>query len=91
MPPSILGPSTLAELFQWHVTAVNTLLDCATDTNNDDEDKDIGLMKLAGLRLVTTTEFSGMGTAELAVEMIIDALGKHVPDCAGAICCALVS
>ncbi|CAK8991209.1 unnamed protein product [Durusdinium trenchii] len=73
------GPSVLTELFQWpeHATATlwaqrgeggTTAAAVAMDN----------LTKFHSLQLIMTSDFSGMGTAELAVEMALDAVAQHL-------------
>ncbi|CAK9053811.1 unnamed protein product [Durusdinium trenchii] len=74
------GPSVLTELFQWpeHATATlwaqrgeggTTAAAVAMDN----------LTKFHSLQLIMTSDFSGMGTAELAVEMALDAAHCNSP------------
>lgn len=66
------GPSSIQELFGWPHAAVEQLFRLG------DAAGDADAVRLKGLRLVMTSDFSGMGTAELAVGMVLDAVKKHV-------------
>ena len=65
---SVLGPSCLEELFQWPRTSVEKLF------QNEPEK----LLALKGMLVLLTTEFSGMGTVELALSMISDAVSEKI-------------
>ena len=70
-----MGPTTMEELFKWPAAAAVTLFPFNEAGCSDD------LRRLQGLCVVTTTDFSGMGTAELSVKMVVDALANRL--CAG--------
>ena len=61
-------------LFGWPKDAVKHLFE-GVDGNAGDAGPGASMFK--GLRLVTTSDFSGMGTAELAVHMVMDAVREH--------------
>ena len=74
------GPSSIQELFGWPHAAVEQLFRLG------DAAGDADAVRLKGLRLVMTADFSGMGTAELAVGMVLDAVKKHVATGRSKIC-----
>ena len=74
--PQGVGPASMDRLFDWHHDAVQKLF--ATDRPEDINPVFIGL------RLFLTTDFSGMGTAELACQMVMDSLTSYLRAQAGA-------
>lgn len=67
------GPGSIAELFQWSDDMAEKLFgDCPAE-----------LAKLARMHLLLTSEFSGMGTAELSCHMVIDSLRKRFGNAKG--------
>ena len=56
-----LGPDSMAELFGWH-KRLPSLLFSGTD--------DVAFQRMDDLHVVLSAEFSGMGTAELALDLI---------------------
>jgi len=66
------GPSSVEGLFAWNLVASQCLfgdLDAAT--------RKATLQKLANYHIIVTSEFSGMGTGELAVHLAIEGIRKQ--------------
>ena len=61
------GPCTLSELFQWPTEFCSKLF----------EAHDSCAQHLMDCHIALTSEFSGMGTAELAMKLVVDAMTNH--------------
>ena len=72
------GPATLGELFQWHRSATMKLL-------ADDDSKE-ALVSLSQLHVAMTTEFSGMGSAEIAVNLTLQGIRSLIAARRGRAC-----
>ena len=62
------GPATLFELFQWPKVFCSKLVEGHVSR----------VQHLKNCHITLTSEFSGMGTAELAIQLVVAALTKHV-------------
>lgn len=69
------GPSTLGELFQWHHSVAKTLF--------GDDASAATLAKLSGIHVMMSSEFTGMGSAELALQMVANSINQRIEEKAG--------
>lgn len=67
LPP---GPATVAELYQWHHAFAQRLID-------------LDKFSLSNVAILMSTEFSGMGTAELAMHQALIGAGKQLSTLSG--------
>lgn len=67
MPP---GPTSVAELFDWAITGAQKVLPASLPPTSVLHAKTIAL----------TSEFSGMGTAELSLRFVVDGIRKCVTE-----------
>lgn len=66
------GPSSVDGLFAWNLAASQSLFG-----DLDDATRKATLQKLAKYHIIVTSEFSGMGTGELAVHLAIEGIRKQ--------------